>query len=219
MNVWQYSAIGLIGLGLVFVVVGVVRLTGSDPQDQAAGAATTTTGEPAPETTGPPTTLDPATQTSPPASSTTATPATTSASTTTTSTTTTSTTTTPTSTTTVPSETPEEFLERFVAGLRGDVDFLIARLNRATIEIYGESQCRENFAALADPEADLELREVGELEPWDYTVDGIVTRIPDALPVEVERFLSGQTIIQEIHWQLVAGSWTWFTDCGDPLAG
>jgi hypothetical protein len=106
-----------------------------------------------------------------------------------------------------------------VEGLRGDADLLVSRLNPAAIAIYGAEQCRETLAGLFDPETELEIREIGETGPWDYVIDGITTPIPDALPVEVQRFVVGETRIQELHWQLVEGQWTWFTDCGVPLGG
>jgi hypothetical protein len=119
----------------------------------------------------------------------------------------------------LPEEDPEQFLRLLVDGLRGDVDFLVSRLNDATIVIYGEEQCRSTLAGLQDPQTELEIREIGPIGPWDYVVDGVNTRIPDVLPVEVQRLADGQTIIQELHWQLVDGSYTWFSDCGEPIPG
>ena len=118
-----------------------------------------------------------------------------------------------------PEEDPEQFLRLLVDGLRGDVDFLVSRLNEATIVIYGEEQCRATLVGLQDPQTELEIREIGPIATWDYVVDGVTTPIPDALPVEVQRLADGQTIIQELHWQLVDGLWTWFSDCGEPIPG
>ncbi len=133
--------------------------------------------------------------------------------------TTTSTSTTTTTTTLVLSETPEEFLALFVQALRDDPDFLLSRLNQATMDIYGAEQCRATLNQILDPEADLEIREIGEPGPWNYEIDGIVTPLDDVLPVEVQRIVGGETRIQELHWQLVDGVWTWFSDCGTPLYG
>jgi hypothetical protein len=119
----------------------------------------------------------------------------------------------------VSEEDPEQFLQLFLEGLRGDVDFLVSRLNEVTIGIYGEDQCRTTLTGLLDPEAELEIREIGQMASWDYVVDGVTTSIPDALPVEVQRFAGGETIIQELHWLSVDGLWTWFSDCGDPITG
>lgn len=118
-----------------------------------------------------------------------------------------------------PEEDPEQFLRLLVDGLRGNADFLVSRLNDATIVIYGEEQCRATLAGLSDPQTELEIREIGSIATWDYVVDGITTPIPNALPVEVQRLADGQTIIQELHWQLVDGLWTWFSDCGEPIPG
>ncbi len=139
--------------------------------------------------------------------------------TTTTSSTTTSTTSTTTTMTTVLVEDPEQFLRLLVDVLRCVVDFLVSRLNEKTIAIYGEDQCRTTLAGVLDPQAELEIREIGPIAPWDYVIDGITTPIPDALPVEVQRLAGGETIIQELHWQLVDGAWTWFSDCGEPITG
>ena len=75
------------------------------------------------------------------------------------------------------------------------------------------------FNQAIDAQASLEIREVAPVGPWDYVIDEIVTPIEDAVGVEVQRLAGGQTIIQELHWKLVDGLWTWFSDCGEPLAG
>ena len=121
--------------------------------------------------------------------------------------------------TTIVIETPEEFLVLLVEGLRGDPDLLVSRLNQATLDIYGKAQCRETMSQTLDPETELEMREIGETGPWDYVIDDITSPVDDVLALEVQRFVAGQTLIQELHWQLVGGQWTWFSDCGDPLPG
>jgi hypothetical protein len=60
---------------------------------------------------------------------------------------------------------------------------------------------------------------LGEIGPWDYVIDDITTPLQNVIGVEVDRFVNGQTIIQELHWQLLDKQWTWFSDCGDPLPG
>lgn len=192
---------GSIVLGVVLLVVGIIGVMGTDEKDASASPVATTSPAPISETTPP--AVSPSTTVPPP-------PPTTTIATTTTSLAAT--------TTTVPPETAEAFLALLVEGLRGDTDFLISRLNPATIAIYGEEQCRTALSALLDPEAELEIREVGEAGPWDYVIDNITTPIPDATPIEVQRLAQGQTLIQELHWQLIDSQWTWFTDCGDPLA-
>ena len=133
--------------------------------------------------------------------------------------TTTSTISTPSTSTTIITETPEEFLILLVEGLRGNRDLLVSRLNQATLDIYGEEQCREAMSQTLDPETELEIREIGETGSWDYEIDDVTTPLDDVLALEVQRFVAGQTLIQELHWQLVEGQWTWFSDCGDPLPG
>ncbi len=131
---------------------------------------------------------------------------------------TTSTTQPPTTTTTVAvAETPEEFLVQLVEGLRENPEFLVSRLNLATIEIYGTEQCLSTLRQVLDPETELEIREIGEVGPWDYVIDDVVTPLENVLAVEVQRLVGGETRIQELHWQLVDGVWTWFSDCGEPL--
>jgi hypothetical protein len=106
-----------------------------------------------------------------------------------------------------------------VEGLRGDRDLLVSRLNQATMDIYGLEQCEATLSQVADPEQNVTIREIGVPGPWDYVIDDIVTPLEDVLPVEVERFVNGQATIQELHWKLVDGVWTWFSDCGEPLTG
>lgn len=197
----RWVALVMTIVGFAMIVVAIVGLLGS------GGSSDDGAGEESIATVAPSTSAATSTTTS-------RTPTTT-----TTSSTTSSTTSTTTTMSTVPGEDPEQFLRLLVDGLRGDVDFLVARLNEKTIAIYGEDQCRTALAGLLDPQAELEIREIGPIAPWDYVVDGITTRVPDALPVEVQRLAAGETIIQELHWQLVDGSWTWFSDCGDPIAG
>ena len=144
-----------------------------------------------------------------------------STSSTSTSTTTATSTSTTTTTTTIPSpdETPQEFLAAFnEAFANGDVTFLRSRLNEATVSIYGSDQCDAYVAGIVTTEApDLIMREVGTVGPWIYVIDDISTPIQSATPVEVSRLVTGETVIQELHWKLVDGRFTWFTDCGDPL--
>ena len=171
-------------VGALLLVVGVVSfISGDGDQDVVAVGSTTTV----PPTTGPTVTV--AQSTTPSA--------------------TTTTTTTPT-TTTEPPETPEEFLALLVQGLREDPELLVSRLNQATIDIYGAEQCLATLTDVLDPETTFEIREIGPVGPWDYVIDDIVTPLEDILAIEVERFVAGQTIIQELHWQLVDGLWTWF---------
>jgi len=117
----------------------------------------------------------------------------------------------------IPTEDPEAFLALLVQGLRDDPELLLSRLNQATFDRYGEAQCRETLPLVLDETAELTLRELGEVGPWDYVTDEVSTALENVTRVEVSRIAAGQTLIQELHWQLVDGSWTWFSDCGVPL--
>lgn len=218
----------LAGLGLLFLTLGVIASGGDDAGDPVAapssptttvGAAETTVAPaPAPSPTPPP----PATSAAPAPSPTPPPPATTEPPSATTEPPPAPTTSAPPqpapTTTAAPPETPQDFLALLVEGLRGDAALLVSRLNQATIDIYGEEQCLATFAQVLDPDTEITIREVGDPGPWEYVIDGIVTPLEDVLPIEVERLVNGQTIIQELHWKLVDGRWTWFSDCGDPLA-
>lgn len=197
MNRRQIGATVIMVGGVVMLLGGVFTLVDSTASTDAAATSILTTTPPAPEAAD-----------------------TTTSSTTTTSTTTTSTTTTTTSattSTTIPIETAEEFLAKLVEGLRGDPDLLVSLLNQATIDIYGAEQCLATFQTVLDPETELTIREVGEIGSWDYVIDGITSPLVNVIGVEVDRVVNGQTLIQELHWQLVDGRWTWFSDCGEPL--
>ena len=116
-------------------------------------------------------------------------------------------------------ETPEEFLVVLnTAFATQDGATLAARLSQLTIDIYGAEGCDAYFTGIfANPQPQLTMREVLGVGNWDYVIDGITTAVPDATSVEVSREVDGQTVIQELHWQLVDGRYTWFTDCGEPL--
>ncbi len=117
-----------------------------------------------------------------------------------------------------PTEDPEVFLALLVQGLRDDPELLLSRLNQATFDRYGQAQCAEALPLALDETAELTLRELGEVGPWDYVTDEVSTALENVMRVEVSRIAAGQTLIQELHWQLVDGTWTWFSDCGVPLA-
>ncbi len=205
MNRSQIGAIVVMAGGVLLLVGGVVGLLNSASVEAAPTAAATSTTTATVETsttlstiaTGETTTTSPSTTTSTP--------------------TTTSTSIATSTTGTVLAETPEDFLVVLVQGLRGDPELLVSRLNQVTLDIYGADQCLETLGQVLDPETEIEVREIGEPGPWDYVIDDITTPLNNVLPIEVERFVAGQTIIQELHWQLVEGQWTFFTDCGDPL--
>ncbi len=194
---------GLMAAGLVLIVVGVARIVSSGDDPPAV-----VTAEAPPADSAPASTSGGASSSTAPSS-------------TSTSTTTTTTSTTTTSTTTlvvVQAETPEDFLTVLVdAFAAGDAATLFARMNQATLDRYGSAQCEAYAATIAGMAQDLAFRSAAAAPTWDYTTDSVSTPIPDATAVEVARVLNGQTLIQEVHWQLVDGRFTWFTDCGDPV--
>lgn len=200
MNRRQLGAIMIMLGGLTIVGGGILGVRGPAAESETTVVASRSTSTTSPRQT---------TSTTPPSST----------SSTTAAQTTTSTISTTSSSTAIITETPEEFLILLVEGLRGNPDLLVSRLNQATLDIYGEEQCRETMSQTLDPETELEIREIGETGSWDYVIDDITTPLDDVLALEVQRFVAGQTLIQELHWQLVEGQWTWFSDCGDPLPG
>ncbi len=189
----------MMAAGAVLAVVGLVGLvTGGDDETNVAPAATTTVG---PTTT---TTTVQATTTTVVAETTTEAP-------------TTSTTTTSTTTTTLAPETVEGFLAVFNEAFdTGDVDVLADRLSEATIERYGIDQCTTHLMGILPQPQGLSLRRTVGVGPWDYVTDDVTTSLGDVTALEVDRVVNGETIIQELHWQLADGFYTWFTDCGEP---
>ena len=101
----------------------------------------------------------------------------------------------------------------------GDVDGeLFSRIHQATLDRYGEESCRSYLSGLPPQERGLRIREVNEPGPWRYETDGAARTIAEAIGVEVDRVVNGETIIQELHLAVVDGRFEWFTDCGEPLA-
>lgn len=190
-------------LGGVLIVAGVLGLVfaGGDAATVVAGSdddATTSS------TLAPSTSADPASSASSSTSSTT---------------TSTSTTTTSTTTTTAPpaAETVEGFLALLVdAFAGGDADTLFDRMNQATLDRYGVDRCRAYADQVAGQAQDLALVSSADIGDWDYVTDDLSTIVPDTTAVDVVRTVNDQSIEQTLHWQLVDGRYTWFTDCGDP---
>jgi len=121
-------------------------------------------------------------------------------------------------TTTTQAETAEEFLAAFnVAFDTGDARFLLARLNEAAIERYGPDQCAAYLAGILPQSQGLSLMSIVGSGPWEYMTDNVTTSLAGITAVEVDRVVNGETRINELHWQLVRGEFTWFTDCGSPV--
>jgi hypothetical protein len=98
-----------------------------------------------------------------------------------------------------------------------DADSLFAWLHPATIERYGEAECRNFLANREDATFQVVVTSVGEPETWPYTTDDLATTIEGALTVQAEVTNSGNTIPRELHVVVLDGSVRWFTDCGTPL--
>ena len=200
----------LMALGAILLLAGVVSLATGGSDDSSATAASTTTSAPTISSTSTSTTAAVTT------TSTTSVPPTTTAVTTTS--TTAAVTTTAAPSTTVAPESAETFLSELnVAFEAADAEFLLGRLNQATIERYGSGQCATYLAGILPQSQGLSMRrEVGD-GPWGYTTDNVTTSLTGVSAIEVDRVVNGETRINELHWQLVDGVFTWFTDCGSPL--
>ena len=116
-------------------------------------------------------------------------------------------------------ETVEEFLQAFETAFReGDEAFLFERLNPATVELYGEPQCKALIATLKDPTRAYELRKTSKPKPYDYNPDGRSITVPNVYTVTVQVTANGELSKQEIHLAPVTDTLTWFADCGDPTS-
>ncbi len=145
-------------------------------------------------------------------------PTTTIATSTTTTTTVVTTTVTSTTTTTTPAESPEVFLgELNLAFESGDAEFLLGRLNEAVLERYGVDQCASYLSEILPQSQGLSMRREVGVGPWKYSTDGVATSLAGVTAIEVDRMVNGETRINELHWKMVGGVFTWFTDCGTPL--
>jgi len=130
---------------------------------------------------------------------------------------------TPSPTPTTPAPTPtaepiEAFYPAFNAALaEHDVEFLYARLAPPVFDRYGADQCRTYLDSLPPQDSQLEVIDVAGPAAWDWASDDVVTTVPDAYTVTLERTVDGQTSQIESHVVHVDGEVRWFTDCGDTL--
>lgn len=176
----------LTAVGVVVLVVGLLGLVGGG-DDEGGGEAsdvTTTVADPTSETSEAPAA-------------------------------TTSTTLAATTTTLALDEAIPFFLVSFnTAFASGDAGQVLALLHPAVFDTFGEGTCRSYLEGLAGtPQPALVYREHAEPEDWGWEVDGQLVAVPDAVAVEVDREISGQTIIQEIHVATVDGELRTFVDC------
>ena len=118
---------------------------------------------------------------------------------------------------TPPVETPEEFLERFVAAIRGgDADFLLERLHPIVVEFYGERTCRHAAEDFRDKTIAITFVSARGPGIYRWVVDGHEEDVADVLTVGVVFDRQGETSRQRIHLGIVGSELRWFTDCGNP---
>jgi hypothetical protein len=123
-----------------------------------------------------------------------------------------------TTTTTGAAETPNAFFSRFTKALHdGDHAFLFDRMAPAVIERYGTAQCQAFAAQLVDPTASLRLQHVDGPATYTYTSDGRTTLVPNTFAFTVTGTAAGRSGTRTFHFQLVAGRFRLFTDCGNPV--
>ena len=97
---------------------------------------------------------------------------------------------------------------------------LLARLDPAVLETYGDAQCRAYLEGLAPPGPTFEVVGVGEPAPWDYGErDGRQILVEDAIAVDLLVTNPGaEPTAQVAHVRYDGSELRWFTDCGEPLA-
>jgi hypothetical protein len=98
-----------------------------------------------------------------------------------------------------------------------DVDFLVDHLAQATLDRYGEAQCRSYLETHAGTATDIQVQSLTYPEPFDYTTDGLSTVIPDSILVDITLQALGTPTTGSLHLLMEAGQFKWFTDCGTPL--
>jgi hypothetical protein len=99
-----------------------------------------------------------------------------------------------------------------------DVEALMALLNPAVVERYGENACLTYLQSVVENTIEVEVVEVLSFGWWTWELDDLETEFDNVYTVLVNATAQGQTVEQEIHYaQLEDGTLTWFTDCGDPL--
>ncbi|HEV8205357.1 MAG TPA: hypothetical protein VGR04_01560 [Acidimicrobiia bacterium] len=113
----------------------------------------------------------------------------------------------------------QKFLNQLSAAVRNnDVDFRLAHLHPTVIERYGEQQCRDFLAGAQDTTRRDRVRKVGKPETYEYATDKASATIPESLPVLTKETNKGKKGDRNIHLARVNGQFTYFTDCGQPLA-
>jgi len=114
-------------------------------------------------------------------------------------------------------EDPEEFYALFETAFRtNDAAFLFDRLHPTVLARYGEQQCRDYSASLSQPDIEVDVGAVTEVESFVYDTDGIKETVSDALRARVRLSSGGVSQTQRAHLVAIDEVLHWFTDCGDP---
>jgi hypothetical protein len=114
----------------------------------------------------------------------------------------------------------QQFLNELDKAVReGNTDFRLGRLHPAVIERYGEQQCRDFLAAQVDKTRRDRVKRVGKPQPFEWATDRTAVTISDSTPVQVRATFKGKKGDRNLHLARVNGQFTYFVDCGVPLAG
>ncbi len=117
-------------------------------------------------------------------------------------------------------QTPEPDFAAFLDSLgeahaSANGDSLFSSLDVASIDRYGEDQCRSYLNGVVGSVLDPAL--LGATEgPWNYETDDASTLITDAWELAIDVTLGSQQTQTTMHVRVVDGEITWFTDCGTP---
>lgn len=115
----------------------------------------------------------------------------------------------------------QKFLDQLDDAVRtGDTDFRVARLHPAVIERYGEQQCRDFLAGpqAQDPSRKDKVKRVDTPAPFEFTTDDGAVPIADAQFVLVSEMFQKKKSERELHVARVNSKYSYFIDCGTPLA-
>lgn len=98
-----------------------------------------------------------------------------------------------------------------------DVDYLMNHLGQATLDRYGQDQCRAYLEAHAGTTTAIKAVSTSYPETFEYTTDGMTTTIPDTVKVDIQLLALGTPTTSSMHVLIKDGQAYWFTDCGEPL--
>lgn len=109
-----------------------------------------------------------------------------------------------------------EFVQQFdVAHDARDATQLLEWLDPASIDRYGEEACAAYLDETVGTLDDLTIISA-QPEEWSYDTDALSLPIDGSWTVNLDLTQGGTRAVTEMHVRL-AGSITWFTDCGDPI--